>query len=147
MIFKILKSKPKAPIMKMVVPGPRALGIQWEEVTLRPSEDGGHIETERQATAAPATGLAHIIPAMGNLSSEEVDFILEGSLKASEYESRKPRRQPVTDAEIQQMVQQMWLDYMEQKIRAFDGRSTFGLGGHTQRQSWGGPKEFNPRAG
>jgi hypothetical protein len=147
MIFKFLKPKPKPPIMKMVVPGPRALGIDWEEVTYRPSDDGGRIETERKATTAPATGYAHIIPSMGNLSTEEVNFIMEGSLKASEYQSRKPTRRPVTDAEIQAMAQQMWLDYLEQKIRAFDGRSTFGLGGHTQRQSWGGPKEFNPRAG
>ncbi len=146
MIFGFKRPKPKDPIMKMVVPGRRDLGgTGWEEVTIRPSDDGSRIETVREETQAPATGLPHIIPSMGNLSTEEVNFIMEGSLKASEYESRKPRRRPVTDKEIHDMVQQMWMDYMEQKVRAFDGRSTFGLGGHTQRQSWGGPKEFNPR--
>lgn len=144
MIFGFKRPRPKAPILKMVVPGRRDLGGSgWEEVTLRPSDDGATIETERNATEAPATGLPHIIPAMGNLSTEEVNFIMEGSLKASEYESRHPRRQPVTDKEIQKMVQQMWMDYMEQKLRAFKGTSTFGLGGHTQRQSWGGDKNFN----
>lgn len=146
MIFRFAKPKPKAPILKVVVPGRRDLGgTGWEEVTIRPSDDGTKIDTERVEAMAPASGHAHIIPAMGNLSTEEVDFILEGSLKASEYQSRNPTRRPITDAEIQQMAQQMWLDYLEQKIRAFKGTSTFGLGGHTQRQSWGGPKEFNPR--
>lgn len=146
MNFTFRKPKPKAPILKMVVPGRRDLGGSgWEEVEIRPSDDGGHIETERRAAEVPATGFAHIIPAMGNLSTEEVDFILEGALKASEYESRQPKREPVTEQRIQEIVQQMWLDYMEQKVYAYEGRSTFGRGGHTQRQSWGGPKEFNPR--
>lgn len=147
MIFSFRKPKPKAPIMKLVVPGRRDLGGSgWEEVTIRPSDDGGKIETERNETEAPATGFAHVIPAMGNLSTEEVNFIMEGALKSSEYESRHPRRQPITEAEIQAKVQQMWMDYMEQKIYAYEGKSTFGSGGHTQRQSWGGPKEFNPRS-
>lgn len=145
MNFKILPGKKKNPVLRMVVPGPRALGVQWEEVTFRPSEDGGHIEVEKQATQAPANGMPHIIPAMGNLSSDEVDFILEGALKASEYESHRPRRQPVTDAEVEAWANKLWHDYFEQKLRAFQGISTFGLGGHTQRQSWGGPKDFNPR--
>lgn len=144
MQFKILPGKKKAPIMKMVVPGPRALGIPWQEVTLRPSEDGGKINIEKQATAAPATGMAHIIPSMGNLSSEEVDFIMEGALKASDYQSRNPQKR-MSEKEINDWANRLWNDYVEQKLRAFKGTSTFGLGGHTQRQSWEGPKDFNPR--
>ncbi len=145
MQFKILKGKPKAPVFDGIMPGPRALGRPWERVTVRPSDDGGKLVTTYEKAEAPATGMPHMIPAMGNLSTEEVDFIMEGALKASEYESRHPKREPVTEKRIQEMVQQMWMDYLQQKIYAYEGRSTFGPGGHTQRQSFGGDKHFNHR--
>lgn len=145
MRFKFKAPKPKAPVFDAIVPGPRYYGRPWERVTVRPSDDGGKLETTYEKAEAPATGLAHIIPSMGNLSTEEVNFIMEGALKASEYESRKPKREPVSEKRIQQMVQQMWMDYVEQKLRAFEGVSTFGPGGNTQRQSFGGDKHFNHR--
>lgn len=143
MLFKFKKAKPAPPILKMVVPGRRALGETWSEVTLRPNPDGDFTLETKPAEQAPAMGVPVIIPAMANLSSEEVDFILKGALKAQEYESRKPRRRPVTDREIHRMVNQMWRDYVEQKIHAFKGDSQFGPFGKTQRESFGGDHNFN----
>lgn len=144
MIFSFKKPKPLPPVVKMVVPGRRALGEEWSEVTVRPNVDGG-FDLETQPHAAPANGQAVIIPAMANLSNEEVDFILEGSLKASEYESRKPRRRPVSDKEIEKMANQMWVEYLEKKILSFKGTSHFGPTGKTQREGFGGDRNFNVR--
>lgn len=144
MLFKFRKPKPLPPVMKMIVPGRRALGEEWSEVTVRPNVRGG-FDLENTPAVAPAMGQPVFIPAMANLSNEEVDFILEGALKAQDYESYKPKRRPVTDAEIQTMVQQLWMDYCEQKLKGFLGVSVFGLGGHTQRT--GAPAELKHRNG
>lgn len=145
MLFRFAKSKPLPAVMKMVVPGIRSLGQEWREVTVRPDPKGG-FTIDNEEAKRPAMGQPVFIPALANLSNDEVDFILEGALARQQDEARHPRRQPVTDAEIHGMVQQLWLDYMEQKIHAFKGDSQFGPSGKTQRVSWGGPHEFNQRS-
>lgn len=142
MIFKFGKTKPLPPVMKMLVPGRRALGETWQEVTIRPTAEGGYT-TEKQPSKAPATGQPVLIPAMANLSDEECNFILEGARKNAEYESRQKKK--VTEADISRMVNQMWRDYMEQKLAMFKGTSQFGPKGKTQRDHYDGPTEFNPR--
>lgn len=128
------KRKPRNPVVKMIVPGRRALGETWSEVAVLPRDDGGFDLETRPAEHVPATGQPIVIPAMANLSTEEVNFIMEGALKAADYESRKPRRRPVTDKEVQEWAQKLWDDYFAQKLAYFQGVSQFGPAGKTQRE-------------
>lgn len=133
MLLKFLKGKPLPPIIKMIVPGRRALGEDWSEVTLRPDPTGDFILETKPAEVKPVMNTPIIIPAMSNLSEDEVNFILEGALKAQEYESRHPRRRPVTDAEIHKMVQELWNNYFAEKVAVLKGVSQMGPSGNTQR--------------
>lgn len=143
MLF-FLKKKLNPPVLKMVVPGRRALGEAWSEVTVRPREDGGFDLENRPAEVAPADGAPVIVPAMANLSEDEVNFILEGALKRQEYTKNHPRQQPVSDDDFQKWAQEMWTEYLEAKIKFLRGVTVSGPGGWTQREK---PpvQEWNPR--
>lgn len=132
----IVKEKEAPPIAKMVIPGRRALGEQWQEVTIAVKDDKIQV-TENVPTEAPPNGRAIFNLGMGQVSPDEVDFILEGARHAQEEEKRRPRRRPVTDAEIEAMVNRMWLDYVAQKLAWLKGQTTIGAGGFYQRQSPG----------
>ena len=69
--------------------------------------------------------------------NEQMDFILEGARKTQEYETKRPKRQPVTDAEIERMVNKLWLDWCEAKAKGLAGKTTLGPGGFFQRESAG----------
>jgi hypothetical protein len=134
MDFKVKPGKKNNAIMKMVIPGRRALGETWREVTIRPTDNGGYT-TENVAAEAPAQGRPVVIPAMANLSDDEVNFILEGALKAQDYYSRQKRKP--NSAEEKKIVQKMWDDYVEQKLKGFKGQTVLGPGGFFQRESPG----------
>lgn len=136
MIVHWKRPKPNNAVMTMVVPGRRALGEEWRKVTIRPEADGGYT-TENEPAQAPPGGVPVVIPALANLSDAEINFILEGALKFQEYQSRRPRRRPVSDPEIQRMVQSMWNDYVENKLKGLKGQTTLGPGGYFQRESPG----------
>jgi hypothetical protein len=135
MLFRF-KNKKKQAVMKMIIPGRRALGEQWREVTIRPKEGSrGGFTVENQETAAPPQGRPVVIPAMANLSDEEVNFILGGALKAQDYYKRQNRKP--SQAELIKEINQMWADYCEQKLKWFKGQTTLGPGGFYQREKPG----------
>lgn len=143
MRFKIKEDKPK-PLAKMVIPGRRALGEQWQEVTIAVKDDKIQV-VENVPTAAPPNNTAIFTFGMTQVSNEQMDFILKGARKAQEYEAKSPKRRPPTDYEIEQMVNKMWHEYCEQKLKWFKGQTTIGAGGFYQRSvpertNWSGVK-------
>lgn len=145
MIFRIKKPKPK-PLLKMIVPGRRALGEDWQEVTIAVQDDEIKV-TESVAVAAPPSNRPVIVPGMGTLPPDAIDHILQGALKQQEYMKQHPRRRPVSDGEVRRMVQALWEDYCEQKLKALKGQTSVGAGGIFQREkpgitNWTG---VNPR--
>lgn len=127
----VIKDGPKPnPVMSMIIPGRRALGEDWSKVNVYAGENG--YTSEREDTAAPADGQAIFVPGMGNISTEMADFILEQQRQMAVERLRHPNKpDPRSEAE---RINAMWHDWVEQKMRAFKGQSTFGPGGHTQRE-------------
>ena len=133
----IIKPSPDPPpIVKMIVPGRRALGEQWREITVGIHGDKIQV-TENKEAPVPPGGRVVVVPGMSKLSTEAINFLLEGALKQQEYETRHPRRQPVTDAEIEAIATRMWNDYIAQKLAWFKGQTTLGAGGFYQRETPG----------
>lgn len=128
----IKKGKKQNPVMTMIVPGRRSLGEDWSKVTVTPDADTGSYEVEREDTAAPPLGVPIFVPALGNVSLEMADYILERHRKEQEYKKNDPRRQHSPTLEAQ--IKQYWLDYIEQKLKAFKGITVSGPGGWTQRE-------------
>lgn len=134
MTHVIIKEPDAKPIAKMIVPGRRALGEQWQEVTIAVKDDKIQV-TENVPTAAPPDNTPIFTFGMGQLSPEEMNFILEGAQKAQEYTKQHPKRRPVTDAEIEQMVNKLWQDWMEAKQKLLAGKTFSGPGLFNQRES------------
>lgn len=133
MIFHIKQPKPK-PIMKMVTHGRRAYGEDWQEITVGVKND--HIEViENQPAEAPPENRPIYVPAMGNLSTEAVDFLLEGARKSQEYGGKHPSQMSLI--EYGNWIQQIWLDFAEAKLKWFKGQTTLGPGGFFQREKPG----------
>lgn len=130
MIFHIKQPKPK-PIMKMVTQGRRAYGEDWQEVTVGVQDDQIKV-IENRPTEAPPDGRPIYVPGMGNLSSEAVDFLLEGARKSQEYGGKHPSQMSMR--EYGQWIQETWLQFVEQKLKWFKGQSVYGPGGFTQRE-------------
>lgn len=140
----IIKEGETKPIAKMIIPGRRALGEKWQEVTIAVKDDKIQV-TENVPAEAPATGTPIFTLGMGQLSTEEHNFILGHAYQEQEYRKRKPRRRPVTDAEIEEMVNKIWLDWCEMKAKALAGKTHSGPGLFNQRESaaiknWSGVK-------
>jgi hypothetical protein len=121
----------KDPIMHMVVPGRRALGEDWRKVTIGVKDDKIGV-TKNEPTPAPVDNNPIFIPALGNISMEMADYMLE--YRRRENEDRATRgltpRADLTDEDINAMFQ----DWMEIKLRHFQGKSVSGPGGWTQRE-------------
>ena len=133
MNFRIKKPKAK-PIVKMITPGRRAFGESWQEVTIAVDDDQIAV-VENKPAGAPPGGRPIYVPAMGAMSMEAVDFLLEGARKSQEYGKKHPRQMSL--AEFNTWLNRQWLDFMEQKLKWFRGQSTSGPGGHVQRESPG----------
>lgn len=135
MIWKFLNRKPK-PIAKIVMPGRRAYGEGWREVTLAVDERNDEIVVhENKAVEAPAQNKPIYVPAMGNLEMEHVNFLLEGARKSQEYGAKHPTE--MSDAQYNKWINEQWIAFVENKLKYFKGQSVFGPGGHTQRQKPG----------
>lgn len=126
-----LKKAPEKPVMTMIVPGRRALGEDWSKVTVTPNAETGDYDVEREDTAAPPLNIPIFVPALGNVSLEIADFILESQRKEQEYQVKNPNRQhsPV----LEQKIKELWLDFVEQKLKAFKRQTQSGPAGTTQR--------------
>lgn len=130
MIFKIKKPLPK-PIMRMVTPGRRAYGEQWQDITIAVDDDQIKV-TESHAVEAPPDNRPIYVPAMGNLQVEAVNFLLEGAKKAQEYGKKHPKDMSIE--EYGRWLNEQWLSFVEQKLRWFKGQTTIGPGGFFQRE-------------
>ena len=122
----------KKPIMTMITPGRRALGEQWSKVTVVANPDTDRIEVEKEETPAPADNTAIFVPALGNLSIEAADYILEYKRKDQEY--RKAHNLPIKRGWTQTEITELFQEWMRIKIKWFKGQSVSGPGGWTQRE-------------
>mgnify|MGYP001559387592 CR=1 FL=1 len=120
--------------MHMVVPGRRALGEDWSKVTIYATPEG-HYEVEREDTTAPADNAAIYVPAMGNLSIEAADYILERKKKDQEY--RKSHNLPIRRGVSHKEINQLWQDWMELKKKRFKGQTQSGPAQTFQRERFG----------
>jgi len=136
MTHVIIKEPETKPIAKMVIPGRRALGEQWQEVTVGVKDDVIQV-TENVPTEAPPNNTPIFTFGMNTLSTEAHNFLLEGARQVQEYAKRKPKRRPVTDAEIEKMVNKIWLDWCELKAKTLAGKTHSGPGLFNQRESAG----------
>lgn len=122
---------PKNPVMTMITPGRRAFGESWSKVVVTPDENGKYV-VEREDTPAPAGNRPIFVPALGNISLEMADFILERQRKEQEYQVVEGRFDHSFDAEAK--IKQLWLDYVEWKAKELAGRTVSGPGGTNQRE-------------
>lgn len=112
----------------MVVPGRRALGESWTRVTI--GNDGDNITVDAEPTEAPADNKP-IVAMTGN------DAVIAQAIITKQMEMAHGRAvapQEMTHAERYALVNAAWNDYVEQKIRALRGQSSFGPTGSFQRQ-------------
>ena len=123
-----ITKKPLDPVVTMIVPGRRALGETWSKVTVGIDHDKDDWGVEREDTTAPADNSPIFVPAMGNLSVEMADYILEHS-RAKAPERAKQGKGGYTTAELSELFH----DYMEEKLVRLQRKSTYGAGGHFQR--------------
>lgn len=134
MTVVIFKEKEEAPVVKMIVPGRRALGEDWREVTIAVKDDRVQV-TGNEAAERPAEGKPIVLPALSKLSNEEVNFLMEGAAKTQEYWSRQNKRP--SQKEVNEAATRMWNEYVEQKLAWFKGKTTVGAGGFFQREKPG----------
>lgn len=125
----------KNPIMTMIVPGRRSLGESWSKVTVTPNPDTGKYDVEREDTTAPANNTAIFVPALGNLSVEAADYILEYKRKDQEY--RKARKLPARERWTHEDINKMFHEWIDFKSRHLQGKTVSGPGGWTQRERIG----------
>lgn len=130
----VVKDGPEEnPIVTMITPGRRAIGETWSKVSIA-WQDGQYV-LNREDSPAPADGRPIVVPSLGNASPEMVNFILQQQMKEAEYRessqslTREQRRQ-----EAWQRVNEMWQEYMEQKLKWLKGQSTIGPAGLNQRE-------------
>lgn len=112
----------------MIVPGRRALGEDWSEVHIIPDSDTGEYRVERKDAPAPEDRTAIFVPGLGNMSMEVVDYALGWQREKAKARAKQPKRN------IANEVNNMWQDYMQEKLQWFRGRSVSGPGGWTQRE-------------
>lgn len=112
----------------MIVPGRRALGESWMRITL--GHDADNMTIDSEPCEAPADGKP--IMAITGKDAEIADYILTAQMEKAKERAVAP--QELTHEERYELVNAAWHDYVEQKLRALRGQSTFGPGGATQRQ-------------
>jgi hypothetical protein len=134
-LWKFKPKKPK-PIAKMLMPGRRAYGEQWQEITLAVDEANDEIVVyENKAVEAPAENRPIYIPSMGNLSMEAVDFLMDGARKSQDYGSKHPSA--MSPAEYKAWINEQWNAFVENKLKWFRGQTVSGPYGWTQRETPG----------
>lgn len=129
---QIAPAAPPNPIVEMINPGRRALGETWSKVTVHWDPDERAYIVRREDTEAPADGKPIFVPALGNLSAEMLDDMVEMQRKEAEYRARKP--QGMSREERFRLVNEQWHAFVEQKLRWFRGQSQIGPGGMSQRE-------------
>lgn len=123
-----IKPKPMEQQFTVVVPGPRALGIPWEMVTI--GHNGTEMVERREATDAPANGQ----PLMA-MSGPDAGYATE--IMAALQEKARDAAKGVSELSREEQweaVNAAWHDHIEQKLRWMKGQTTVGAAGMHQRQ-------------
>lgn len=133
------KQKPKVEL-KAVVPGPRALDMPWVEVSIGSQEGEAYVDIQKAdaPTSAP-------ILAMG----EDAGWFRDVMEAQRGKQAEGAFTRAVTTGEgrctdllcshrhngcpAYRLMNEMFQNYVEQKLRWLKGQSTFGYGGFTQR--------------
>jgi len=118
------------PVMTMIVPGRRAYGEEWRKVVV--SHDGNGYTVDNAATDAPADGQPIFVPAMGEISLDMADYILEYQRKEAEYRKAHGTKNPPLPSP--KKIQEMFWNYCEERLKWFKGQTTSGPVATTQRQ-------------
>lgn len=121
------------PVVHMVTPGRRAYGETWSKVTITPNPDTGGYDVHREDTDAPADNKAIFVPALGNISLDMADYILEHERKEAEYRAKNPEPRQRRES-YGEKVNRMFHDYCEQRLKYGRGATVSGPGGWTQRE-------------
>lgn len=133
----VIKDGPEAPpIITAILPGRRALGETWSKVSVRWEPDERAYVLTREDAEAPADNSPIFVPALGNLSMEAVDFIVQQQQEESKHRARNnalTREQ--REKEQWDRLNRLWQDFAEQKLKHFRNQSQIGPGGMTQRSS------------
>lgn len=119
------------PVVSMILPGRRSLGEDWSKVHIFANPDTGGYDVEREDTTAPADNCMIFVPALGNLSYEAVDYILEYKRKDQEY--RKAHNLPIRRGVSQAEISKLFHDWIELKLKRFRRQTFSGPSGWAQR--------------
>jgi hypothetical protein len=115
--------------MHAIMPGRRALGEEWSKVTIYATPEGGYV-SEREDTAAPAMNQPIFVPALGSMSYEAVDYLLEHKRKDQEYRKAHGLSTPKY---TQKDFEKLFYDWMELKMKRFKGQTQSGPDSWVQR--------------
>jgi hypothetical protein len=129
--IQIRSTKPK-PLLTMITPGRRAYGEEWSKVTVTPNPDTGGYDVEREDTPAPAGNTPIIVPALGEMSIEMADYLLEYKRKDQEY--RVSQGLPIRTTWTHEEINNIWHDWCEFKAKTLAGKTQSGPGGWAQRE-------------
>ena len=121
--------KAPVPVVQVIMPGRRSLGETWSKVTIGIDEETDSYVTTREDTAAPPAERPIIVPALGNLSVDMTNYLLEAA-----RHNQRPLTQTETPAERWNRINKLWQDYAEQRLRHFKGQTTIGPAGMHQRE-------------
>lgn len=127
-LHPLIKPKAMTQEVTMIVPGPRALGIEWERVTL--GHDGNNIVERREAAEAPATGQP--VMALSGPDAGYAEEIMQALLEKAQEKAKNVDQ--LSQAEAFAAVNEAWHAHIEQKLRWMKGMSSMGAGGFIQRQ-------------
>lgn len=128
-----IKSKAPENVVTMIVPGRRALGEEWSYVTIGATPDGivvNRSDIREHGIEAPPTGKP--IVAIGAREQVYAEYIIAAMQARAQERALNP--QHMSQAERMQIVNEAWHNYVEQKLRMYQGKSQFGPSGFTQRQ-------------
>lgn len=137
MNFKMAEPEPTNPIAAMIAPGRRALGEDWNRTTFHWNPDTQTYDVKTEATEAPADGKSIFLPTLGNVPYEMVNWILDYQVKQAEYRAARGP-QEMTQEERTKLLNEMWQDYMSEKLKWFNGQTQIGPGGMSQREKVNG---------
>ena len=125
--------KPNANQITMIVPGRRALGETWSKVTIGANPNTDQIEVTREDAETPADGKAIMV--LGAKEQAYADYILVAALEKAKARGKTVAELVMDRAEYAKALNEMWQDWMVEKVRWYKGQSQIGATGHlTQRQ-------------
>lgn len=124
----------------LIVPGRRALGEQWRKVTI--GADADRVTVDSQPHEAPADGKPIMV--MGSGDEGYIQDVVETQMgkalgrllqEKDDLCTTRPCNHDGPGCGRWQYINQLWHDYIEQKLRWLRGQTTIGPGGVQQRQT------------